>query len=100
MKEIELMVGLIAVIGIVGVLTQKIKVSLPILLVLTGMALSHIPHFSPVKLEPDTVFFIFLPPPRQPLLPSVLPPPTPLLCRHPHFSAAISNGILQRCLVS
>lgn len=62
MKEIELMVGLIAVIGIVGVLTQKIKVSLPILLVLTGMALSHVPQFSPVKLEPDTVFFIFLPP--------------------------------------
>ena len=62
MKEIELLVVLLAIIGIVGSLCQRLRIALPILLVVVGMAISLVPHIIPVTLEPDTVFFIFLPP--------------------------------------
>jgi len=53
---------LLAVIGIVGIIAQKLRIVLPILLVVIGMMISLIPQVSEVRLEPDTVFFIFLPP--------------------------------------
>src|SRR5258708_39280965 len=62
MKEIELLVILLAIIGIVGAISQKLRIALPILLVLVGMMLSMVPNIPLVTLEPDTVFFIFLPP--------------------------------------
>lgn len=62
MQQVELIVSLLAIIGIVGALAQKLKIALPVLLVLTGMAISLAPNIPPVHLEPDAVFFIFLPP--------------------------------------
>jgi Na+/H+ antiporter len=61
-QEIELLVLLLAIIGIVGALSQKFRISLPIALVLVGMMISLVSKVAPVRLEPDTVFFIFLPP--------------------------------------
>jgi CPA1 family monovalent cation:H+ antiporter len=62
MQQVELLVALLAVIGAVGAISQKLKIALPILLVLTGMAISLAPSIPAVKLNPDVVFFIFLPP--------------------------------------
>lgn len=62
MQQVELIVALLAVIGTVGVLAEKSRIALPILLVFAGMIISLIPQIPPIKLEPSTVFFIFLPP--------------------------------------
>ena len=62
MQQVELLAALLAVIGIVGAIAQKLKIALPILLVLTGMMISLTPGVPTVKLDPDAVFFIFLPP--------------------------------------
>jgi len=52
---------LLAIIGL-HMLSAKIKVSYPILLVLGGLAISEIPGMPHVTLDPDWVFLIFLPP--------------------------------------
>ncbi|MFA6209264.1 MAG: Na+/H+ antiporter [Candidatus Obscuribacterales bacterium] len=62
MQQVELVVALLAIIAIVGAISQKLRIALPIMLVLTGMAISMAPNIPPVHLEPDAVFFIFLPP--------------------------------------
>ncbi len=62
MQQVEIIVALLTVIGIVGALSQKIKIALPILLAVTGMIISLVPFIPTVHLEPDVVFFIFLPP--------------------------------------
>lgn len=62
MHQVELFVCLLAVVGFVGAISQKIRVALPILLVVVGMIISVIPTIPDVLLEPDAVFFIFLPP--------------------------------------
>lgn len=61
MQQVELIAGLLAILALVGAVAHRVKVALPVLLVIVGMAVSY---FSPVRirLEPDTVFFLFLPP--------------------------------------
>lgn len=43
-------------------LSQKLKISYPIFLVLAGLGLSFIPGIPRVTIEPDLIFLIFLPP--------------------------------------
>jgi CPA1 family monovalent cation:H+ antiporter len=43
-------------------IANKLKVAYPIILVIGGLGLSFISIFSKVSIEPDLVFFIFLPP--------------------------------------
>ena len=43
-------------------IANKLKIAYPIVLVLGGLALSLFPIFSNITIEPDLVFFIFLPP--------------------------------------
>lgn len=43
-------------------LANKIKIAYPILLVLAGLAISFIPGIPPVKIDPELIFIIFLPP--------------------------------------
>jgi len=62
MQQVELIVALLAVVGIVGAISQKLRIALPILLVVTGMVISLIPQIPDVRLDPDVIFFIFLPP--------------------------------------
>src|ERR1700733_8131701 len=62
MQQVALIVALLAVIGIVGAISQKLRIALPILLVLAGMIISLTPSIPTVRLDPDAVFFIFLPP--------------------------------------
>src|SRR3569833_2955760 len=53
---------LTAVILFVVMLSQKIKVAYPILLVLVGLLLGFVPFFRGIEIEPDLIFVIFLPP--------------------------------------
>ncbi len=62
MHEVETVAALLAVIGVVGVISQRVPVAFPILLVIAGMIISFVPQIPQVKLDPNIVFFIFLPP--------------------------------------
>jgi Na+/H+ antiporter len=53
---------LLVVILFVVMLAQKVKIAYPILLVLTGLALSFVPGLRGIEIEPDMIFVIFLPP--------------------------------------
>ena len=60
--QILLVIALLFVIIGIHMLSAKIRVSYPILLVLAGLAVSEIPGVEHVTLDPDWVFLIFLPP--------------------------------------
>ncbi|MCG2612856.1 Na+/H+ antiporter [Terrimonas sp. NA20] len=53
---------LLLVILFLIMLAQKLKVSYPIVLVLGGLALSFFPWLPEIKIDPDLIFVIFLPP--------------------------------------
>src|SRR5688572_2416583 len=55
-------VYLILIILALVMLANKLRLAYPIVLVLGGLALSFIPVFSHVTIDPEIVFFIFLPP--------------------------------------
>jgi Na+/H+ antiporter len=53
---------LILIILALVMLSQKLKISYPIILVLGGLVLSFTSPFSHVTIDPELIFFIFLPP--------------------------------------
>ncbi|MBP4136937.1 Na+/H+ antiporter [Flavobacterium geliluteum] len=54
--------GLLMVILLLIMLANKIKVAYPVLLVLAGLMISFIPGVPVINIEPELIFFIFLPP--------------------------------------
>jgi monovalent cation/hydrogen antiporter len=54
--------GILLVILLLIMLANKIKVAYPILLVLAGLIISFIPGVPIIIIEPELIFFIFLPP--------------------------------------
>src|SRR6516165_1849237 len=59
---ILLSIGLLFAITLVHILSARLNVSFPILLVLGGLALSEVPGIPSIELRPELVFLIFLPP--------------------------------------
>src|SRR6185369_4206118 len=55
-------VYLILIILALVMIANKLKLAYPIVLVLGGLALSVTPTFSHIIIDPDLIFFIFLPP--------------------------------------
>ena len=55
-------VYLILIILILVMIANKLRLAYPIVLVLGGLALSFIVRFSKIAIDPELVFFIFLPP--------------------------------------
>ncbi len=53
---------LLAVIIFVVMLSEKVKIAYPILLVTAGLALSFIPGLDGIAIKPDLIFVVFLPP--------------------------------------
>ena len=53
---------LLFLVSMLFMLSQKIKISYPILLVLAGLAIGFVPAMPVITLNPDIVFLIFLPP--------------------------------------
>jgi Na+/H+ antiporter len=55
-------VALIIAIVLLVMLANKIKVAYPVLLVIAGLAISFIPGIPAIKIDPELIFIIFLPP--------------------------------------
>jgi Na+/H+ antiporter len=61
MHQAETIVILFGLIAALVIIANKWGLPYPIVLVLAGLALSFIPHLPQVKLNPDVVFYFFLP---------------------------------------
>ena len=62
LNTIELVLGLLAAVAALGLLSRRVPVPYPILLVLGGLVLALIPGLPRVRLNPELVFLVFLPP--------------------------------------
>jgi Na+/H+ antiporter len=62
MNQAATIVLLFALVVVLVLIARKFALPYPVVLVLAGLALSFIPHLPEVKLNPDTVFYFFLPP--------------------------------------
>ncbi|WP_300660132.1 Na+/H+ antiporter [Fluviicola sp.] len=56
------LLAMIAVIVLLNMWAVKLRIAYPILLVIGGLLISFIPGLPTVKIDPDLIFFIFLPP--------------------------------------
>src|SRR6266487_345596 len=61
MHQAEIIVLLFAAVAALVVAARKVDLPYSIVLVLAGLALSFIPHLPQVRLDPNLVFFFFLP---------------------------------------
>jgi len=62
MHHAEIIVLLFTAVAGLAVVARKLALPYPVVLVLAGLALSFIPHLPQVRLDPNLVFFFFLPP--------------------------------------
>lgn len=53
---------LILLIVFLTIFANQLKIAYPILLVLAGLAISFVPGLPLLKIDPDLIFFVFLPP--------------------------------------
>ncbi len=62
MSEIELVLGLVAIVAALAAVARRIGIPYPLLMVIGGTAIGFIPGLPQLELEPDIVFLLFLPP--------------------------------------
>ena len=62
MPQLEIIIGLLVAVAVLATLAKRLKVPYPILLVLGGSVLGFVPGLPQVKLDPELVFLLFLPP--------------------------------------
>src|SRR6202163_2809532 len=62
MQQAETIVLLLGLVAALVSVAQSTQLPYRVVLVLAGLALSFIPHLPEVKLNPDVVFYFFLPP--------------------------------------
>src|SRR4026209_1293259 len=60
MHQAEIIVLLFAAVAVLAVVACKLRLPYPIVLVISGLALSFVPRLPEVKLNPDTVFYFIL----------------------------------------
>ncbi|MFC3158635.1 sodium/proton antiporter, CPA1 family [Chryseobacterium arachidis] len=61
-EKLLLILGLLIIVMLLVMLAQRIKIAYPIFLVLAGLGISLIPGVPVLKLDPEIIFLIFLPP--------------------------------------
>lgn len=61
-QTLPFLLGIVVLIVLIELLAKKIKIAYPILLVLAGLLISAIPAVPKIEIDPDWIFFIFLPP--------------------------------------
>ena len=61
-ESLPFVLALIAIIVLIEMLANKIKIAYPILLVVAGLGISFIPGLPIIRINPNLIFFIFLPP--------------------------------------
>lgn len=57
-----IIISLLFVVSMLTMLSEKLRISYPIFLVIAGLLISFIPGIPHISLEPDWVFLLFLPP--------------------------------------
>ncbi len=62
MHNVEVVVILLSIMAGLAALAEKIKISYPILLVIVGLGIGLVPGLPTIALNPEIVFFVFLPP--------------------------------------
>src|SRR6266436_3898141 len=62
LHTIEVVLGILAAVAALALLSRKLPIPYPILLVIGGLALALIPELPRVPLDPELVFLFFLPP--------------------------------------
>jgi CPA1 family monovalent cation:H+ antiporter len=60
--EVEIVLGLLVAVAALVALARKIKVPYPVMLVLGGLGLALVPGLPDIRLQPELVFLLFLPP--------------------------------------
>jgi len=60
--QLLLIIGLLLCVSMLSMLSEKLRIPYPIFLVVAGLLISLVPGVPAVKLDPDFVFLIFLPP--------------------------------------
>src|SRR5947207_16002272 len=60
MHQAEIIVLLFAAVAVLAVVACKLRLPYPLVLVISGLALSFVPRLPEVKLNPDTVFYFIL----------------------------------------
>jgi CPA1 family monovalent cation:H+ antiporter len=61
-EQLPFMLALVAAIVLIEMLATKLRVAYPVLLVVAGLLISFIPGLPIVQVDPNMIFFIFLPP--------------------------------------
>lgn len=61
-EKVETLLLLLGVLGVLAVVADRLRFPFPILLVLAGIAIAFIPRLPEIKLDPELVFILFLPP--------------------------------------
>jgi Na+/H+ antiporter len=61
-ETVELVLLILAVVLLSMSAARRLPVPYPVLLVLAGLAASFVPGLPPIRLDPELVFFVFLPP--------------------------------------
>lgn len=56
------MLALVVLIVLIEMLADKLRIAYPVLLVVAGLLISFVPGLPRVQIDPDMIFFIFLPP--------------------------------------
>ncbi|WCB91705.1 Sodium, potassium, lithium and rubidium/H(+) antiporter [Baekduia alba] len=62
MRSAEILVGLLGAVTVLAGAARRVGVPSPIVLVVCGLAVGLVPGLPSVELDPDLVFFVFLPP--------------------------------------
>lgn len=62
MENLDTILMLMAALAVLYTVAERIRISYPILLVLAGLSIGFIPGLPEIRLSPDVVFLIFLPP--------------------------------------
>lgn len=62
LENLLLILSLLVAVSMLSMLSEKLRISYPIFLVIAGLGISLVPGMPTIKLEPDLVFLIFLPP--------------------------------------
>src|SRR4051812_30363872 len=62
MRSAEILVGLLGAVTVLAGVARRVGVPSPIVLVGCGLLVGLVPGLPPVDLDPDLIFFIFLPP--------------------------------------
>lgn len=62
MEYLEIALGLLFAVAVVGAISKKLPIPLPIMQVAGGVLISFVPGFNDIRLDPNVFFALFIPP--------------------------------------